>query len=136
MSGKGKSYNQIHRWVYLNWGKAYKCELCGRAEKRKYEWSNIGHKYNKFRNEWKMLCVPCHRKADVTDELREKFRIINTGIKRPNREARVCGEKNGESIYYDSVTKASIGLNLLRTSIHNCLSGKSKTSGGYKWTYD
>lgn len=36
---------------------------------------------------------------------------------------------------FESITQASIELNILKTSICNCLKGKSKHCGGYIWKY-
>ena len=38
-------------------------------------------------------------------------------------------------VIYESITKASVALNINRRSINNVLSGTSKTAGGYKWEY-
>lgn len=36
---------------------------------------------------------------------------------------------------FESATEASLLTNISRTAIINCLSGKSKSSGGFKWEY-
>tara|TARA_R110000765_G_scaffold26628_5_gene64920 strand:- start:4980 stop:5624 length:645 start_codon:yes stop_codon:yes gene_type:complete len=44
--------------------------------------------------------------------------------------------KYGELIKeFESVSEASLELELLRTAIGNCLKGRSKSCGGYKWRY-
>lgn len=58
-----ETYSTIHRWVYVQGGKASKCEFCGSAS-QKYEWSNISGNYKQDMNDWQQLCVPCHRKYD------------------------------------------------------------------------
>lgn len=37
---------------------------------------------------------------------------------------------------YGSVTKAAIDVGILRTSIDNCLHGRTHTAGGYHWEYE
>lgn len=48
-------------------------------------------------------------------------------------KAVVCVETGKK---YVSVTKAAIDLGILRTSIDNCLHGRSKSAGGYHWEYE
>ena len=36
---------------------------------------------------------------------------------------------------WDNIASASRDLSILVTSICNCLSGRSKTAGGYRWIY-
>lgn len=42
---------------------------------------------------------------------------------------------NNELKQFDSVYEASEKTGITNTSIQNCLKGRSKTSGGYKWKY-
>lgn len=48
-------------------------------------------------------------------------------------KAVVCVETGKK---YGSVTKAAIDFGILRTSIDNCLHGRSKSAGGYHWEYE
>lgn len=44
--------------------------------------------------------------------------------------------KDGELLFeYPSISEASRQSGISITAIHNCLSGRSKTSGGYLWKY-
>ena len=46
-------------------------------------------------------------------------------------------DKNGKYIKtHDGIRPAGITTGILFTSIQNCLSGNSKTAGGYKWKYN
>ncbi len=58
------SYNAIHLWVALHFGKPQECEHCGTSEKRMYHWANKSGNYLRDRDDWFRLCVPCHRKFD------------------------------------------------------------------------
>lgn len=62
--GDDVSKAQVHNWIKHTYGKANKCEVCGRTDNVKYEWANIGHTYRRNRDDWKMACVWCHGKLD------------------------------------------------------------------------
>lgn len=49
-----------------NWGKADRCELCGKEglTGQKAHWANKDHKYSRERSDWMMTCRPCHAKYD------------------------------------------------------------------------
>jgi len=55
------------------------------------------------------------------------------GLHPYNRKIVICVE-TGEK--FDSVTSAATVKNVLRSSINNCLNGRSKTAGGYHWKYE
>lgn len=57
-------YQALHTWVRKYKGTPKKCEHCGRTDKKKYEWSNIGHMYKRNLADWIRLCTKCHRKLD------------------------------------------------------------------------
>lgn len=67
MQWKGGSvgYNAMHDWISRHFGKANKCEdsLCEKRS-RSYQWANISGKYIRSREDFRMLCVACHRKFD------------------------------------------------------------------------
>ena len=76
--GDSVGYHGIHGWLKTRYGKANKCEMinCKRVCK-KYEWAlKKGRKYMRVRNNFTELCVSCHKKYDMTPELRKK--ISNT----------------------------------------------------------
>lgn len=58
--GDNAKYTAKHMWIYYHYGKANKCENCG-IEGLKYEWHNINKEYKRDINDWKMLCIPCHK---------------------------------------------------------------------------
>lgn len=43
--------------------------------------------------------------------------------------------ETGERVEYYSTSKAGKELGIIRCGISNCLTGKTNSSGGYKWTY-
>lgn len=60
------TYNGIHAWVRRNWGKANRCEMCGKNDLsgRKVHWANKDHKYSRNRSDWMQMCRPCHSAYD------------------------------------------------------------------------
>lgn len=60
------TYAGIHAWVRRRWGKADRCELCGKQglSGRKAHWMNKNHRYTRRRRDWLMACRPCHAAFD------------------------------------------------------------------------
>jgi len=56
-------YSALHQWIRNNFGKAVECEFCGEKSKM-IHWSNKDHKYSRNREDWRQLCVKCHRAYD------------------------------------------------------------------------
>lgn len=79
------------------------------------------------------------RKTGFTpsEESRKKMSLARKGIPRPEYWKRVIQlNLDGEIINdFPSLTEAAKITKIRLSAIHNCLSGKSKTSGGYKWSY-
>jgi hypothetical protein len=65
--GENVSYRVIHHWLEKNFGKANHCMMCGKKDKKKYEWANIDHKYKRDRSCYIQLCTSCHRIFDAKD---------------------------------------------------------------------
>lgn len=55
-----------HKWIQKLFGKANKCENkdCINKNPKRFDWASINHTYTRNREDWLMLCVPCHRKMD------------------------------------------------------------------------
>lgn len=68
--GEDATYNSKHRWIQGHWKKTGVCENCGKITvpfgNRRFgtEWANVSQNYVRTRDDWKELCVPCHRKID------------------------------------------------------------------------
>jgi len=65
--GDNASYSAVHKWLVKNFGKANRCENtnCPKLPSRRFEYALIVadiHVHN--RNNYKMLCIPCHRSFD------------------------------------------------------------------------
>lgn len=68
---------------------------------------------------------------EITQKKEEKKTIGNH-----YRRLSVIGiNKYGVEEIYVSIKEASMINKILRTSILNCLAGRAKTAGGYKWRY-
>lgn len=55
-------YDNLHKWVRKNKPASKTCEYCG--EERYLELANLSGEYHKDINDFKWLCVPCHRILD------------------------------------------------------------------------
>jgi len=64
--GDNIGYGGIHQWLKKIYGKADKCEICGiDNEERMYHWAlKKDCKYERKRENFMMVCVPCHRMYD------------------------------------------------------------------------
>lgn len=62
--GEEAGYGSKHDWIARNRGKPRYCEECKRTDQKKYEWSNVDHKYRRVIGDYKRLCTKCHRKYD------------------------------------------------------------------------
>jgi hypothetical protein len=67
--GDDVTYVGLHAWMRKNFGKPQFCERCKRSDARMYHWANISGKYVRDRNDWIRLCVPCHKKSDLTQKM-------------------------------------------------------------------
>lgn len=63
--GDKVGYYGLHTWIQRQYGKPQFCEECKTSERRLYHWANISGKYLRDRNDWKRMCVPCHKKFDL-----------------------------------------------------------------------
>lgn len=62
--GNNASYVSIHHWVRRWKGKPKLCENCGTKTAKKYEWSNIDHKYRRVLEDYIRMCTKCHFEYD------------------------------------------------------------------------
>jgi hypothetical protein len=128
-----RKYQRVHYWLYEKYGKANHCENDETHKSFRFEWANISDKYLKNKNDWKQLCVSCHRKMDYTEEQRERTRRVNRGNKYHNIKIKQY-DKDGKFIKeWRSSMEVKRKLHILHTSISNVLAGKAKTAGGFIW---
>jgi hypothetical protein len=63
--GDKVGYFGVHDWLTKHYGQPTGCEVCGLYDTtRKYYWANISREYKRDRNDFKRMCMPCHRKYD------------------------------------------------------------------------
>jgi len=74
------TYNAIHLWLHWNFGHGEKCENCrieGKKNGRKWsiEWAlRPGFKYERKKENFIPLCMSCHRKQDMNEEMKRNMR--------------------------------------------------------------
>lgn len=58
----------LHSWVKKQLGFPNKCEFCGFESENhhKIHWANKSHEYKREVTDWLRLCVPCHKKYDLS----------------------------------------------------------------------
>jgi len=119
------TYNAVHKWLAYQYGSADKCEQCNTKKAKKYEWALLrGKEYEKKRNNFWQLCTSCHVVYDGKIEKLTKVKL------KP-----VMAEGNTSTMYFKSTKEAVRLLEISNTAISNNLTGRSKSSGGYTWSY-
>lgn len=77
--GQSVSYAALHNWVRQHWEKPRACEHCMKNpgyDKRghtKLQWANRNKKYLRTRKDWICLCIPCHRKYDISHKIHHRY---------------------------------------------------------------
>ena len=72
----------------------------------------------------------------MPEEYKNRLSEKMKGRKRYNTKPVIQFNKNSEKIKdFSSVTEASKITGILISAIHQCLAGKSKSSGGFIWKY-
>lgn len=129
---KNKEYFRIHAWLTYNHGKAVKCEneFCKSLNPKRFEWALLkGNDYKKDRNNFIQLCPSCHRKYDFTEQQRINISLSKKGISPKNKVKVILND----TFIFESITEASLKMGLSVSSIHNNLSGLSKTTKKGTW---
>lgn len=64
--GDKVGYFGVHDWITKHFGQPIGCEICGLSDSnpRRYNWANLSHTYKRDRNDFKRMCISCHRKYD------------------------------------------------------------------------
>jgi len=130
------SYNAVHKWLIRRFGKATKCEnpACKSKKPKRFEWALIkGMEYEQKRENFIMLCPSCHRKYDITEAVKQMLRGERKSKNRAEpikaiRQITVSGEVVQDFAGIKEANEIT-GINL--RSIHNVISGRAKTAGGY-----
>jgi len=82
--GDKASYVTKHLWVRDHKGTPNKCEKCGTTKAKRYEWANISGKYKRELDDYRRLCISCHRKegfdrGEYKSWIKGTHRQTNTG---------------------------------------------------------
>jgi len=140
-------HSRIHSWLRNEFGRADHCEFCGINKKynpqgRKFNYAlkkDCDYDFN--RENYLQLCTSCHRKYDMTDEIREKI-IKNI----PSQRGKIRGkhqtakaiysiDTNGNKEYFDSLLSACDKYNYKIANISMCLTGKNSRAYEKYWQY-
>lgn len=63
--GDVAGYDALHVRLHRAKGLPSHCEVCGESDvSRRYEWANLTGNYKEI-NDYKRMCVPCHRRYDA-----------------------------------------------------------------------
>lgn len=62
--GNNVGVDALHNWVKKKLGRPKKCEHCGSANQKQYDWANKSQKYRRDVHDWIRLCRSCHAKYD------------------------------------------------------------------------
>ena len=60
--GNNVGYIALHAWITRKLGRPNQCEVCGTTKAKRFEWANISLEYKRALEDWKRMCVSCHRK--------------------------------------------------------------------------
>lgn len=125
-AGRQASYGAIHQWLKKRFGSPSRCVHCGsKGGATRYEYALLaGMKYERKRENFIELCAACHKSYDGI--------IAKLAVRKYKA---VVASGSGVEIHFGSVIDASNKLQISRTSISNCLTGRSRTAGGYRWNY-
>jgi hypothetical protein len=125
----------VHKWMHsvyskggkIGWTKIHECS----ESEWEYEEQRLISENSKVHE---LLNLDKGGKGVITKDNRDK-----SGIERSieaHKKSIVQLDKNGNLVQeFDAITSASEITGISRTSIGNCLKGRSKTAGGYVWTY-
>ncbi len=61
--GDGASYNALHQWIRNRIKRPEGCVKC-KTKTDRLEISNTSGEYKRDLNDWRWLCISCHRKYD------------------------------------------------------------------------
>lgn len=130
-------YQRVHRWVTKELGKAYKCSVDKNHTSSRYDWSNISREYKLDSSDWQQLCRSCHRNFDgITEDGRRRISEKNKVNSLGNTSHNIPIIRVEDNKRYKSSREAAKDIGVVYTAISNCLTGRSRSAGGYKWQYE
>jgi len=89
------AYSKVHYWIKKEYGRPIKCEdsECSYKNPKRYEWANISGEYKYERSDWMQLCPSCHRKYDITDEIRKRMSEGRRGMKLTEKHRKILAKE-------------------------------------------
>lgn len=116
------SKSQVHRWMEIHYGKPKICEMKGCEGKSIwFDWAKkTGMEYERNRENFLRLCRKCHRRYDLTPEIKakaEKNLWWARGIKSPGPWSKYKKEGR-EIINYNKGRKTFINCKFCEKSFH------------------
>ena len=126
-------YKRLHVRLNKKYGKAPFCIFNQDHKSKHYEWANVTQFVTDDIEDYLPMCISCHRKFDITDSGRRGTSRGNLGNKNARRTPISCFIKNTVIESFESTRDAENKMGILHTSIANCLSGRTRTAGGFIW---
>lgn len=127
-------YYNIHNWLRYHYKKGELCEnkSCTNINPKRLEWALInGLKYEKKRENYIVLCKPCHSKYDYCERIRINKSISHKGKPALNKRAVILNDTE----IFDDMSSAAIQKNIVVSTIHNNINGLSKKTRVGVWKY-
>jgi hypothetical protein len=72
--GDSVGYLALHSWIKRHYGKAIKCEKCGKI--KHITWANKTGQYRREREDWMTLCQSCHKLYDSKNKQVKRLKRI------------------------------------------------------------
>lgn len=139
-------YWNLHQWLRRKYGSAFLCENnCGESRKGYFEYALIhGKKYERNRENFKMLCKKCHYIYDDlktigpkhpmwgrhhTEDTRKKMRLSSRHLKpnlgnKASKETRLKMSLSRKGVKFSEEHKKNISLALKKYVLSKTLNGK------------
>lgn len=133
VSGKKIHYDRLHGDIRKTYGNAIRCEFCNTKTAKRYEWAlKKGCSYSMNISDYIPLCPSCHRKYDMTEELKNKMRTSMKGkrIGGKNPSARKVIDVKSK-IIFDTVSDAAKSVNIKRSTLTMMLNGTNRNKTNF-----
>jgi hypothetical protein len=132
-SKKSNEYFYLHKWLRQTYGRASYCSNNESHIRNRYHWANISGAYRWDIRDFKQLCTSCHKRMDMTDEIRKKA-ALNAQNNRNRSVPTNQYTKDGVFIKrWPSGRVAALTLGIDYSTLNNNVVGRYKSAGGYIW---
>jgi hypothetical protein len=72
--GEDAGYSSKHKWIVREYGRATKCEHCGKTGGL-IDWANVSKQYQRSREDYKQLCRKCHIAFDYNEIMQKRRQL-------------------------------------------------------------